>query len=240
MARNLEGQLVLVTGTAGGIGGGIVERLLADSAKIAATDLHPRPTPFDAPPDRLRFSLQDVGDEQGWIDTIADAIAWGGRLTGLVNNAGYIRNEMLIDLTAEAMDQQYRVNQRGPALGMKHAARAMAETGGGAIVNISSLGGLRGFPTTAAYGGNKWALRGMTKVAAIEFGKLNIRVNSVHPGSVNTAMLSERGRARSMAETPLGRVAEPDDIASVVSFLLSEDARYMSGAELSVDGGLGA
>jgi 3alpha(or 20beta)-hydroxysteroid dehydrogenase len=240
MARNLEGHVVLVTGTAGGIGGGIVERLLADGAKVAATDIRPRPNKFDAPEDRLRFSIQDVGDEQGWIDTIADVVAWGGRLTGLVNNAGTIRNEMLIDLTAEAMDQQYRVNQRGPALGMKHAARAMAETGGGAIVNISSLGGLRGFPTTAAYGGNKWALRGMTKVAAIEFGKLGIRVNSVHPGSVDTAMLSERGRAKAMAEAPLGRVAEPDDIASVVSFLLSEDARYMSGAELSVDGGLGA
>jgi 3alpha(or 20beta)-hydroxysteroid dehydrogenase len=80
----------------------------------------------------------------------------------------------------------------------------------------------------------------MTKVAAIEFGPLNIRVNSVHPGSVDTAMLSERGRAKAMAEAPLGRVAEPADIADVVAFLLSEDARYMNGAELSVDGGLGA
>jgi 3alpha(or 20beta)-hydroxysteroid dehydrogenase len=238
MAGKLEGQLVLVTGTAGGIGGGIVARLLADGARVAATDVHPPATPFDAAPDRLRFSLQDVGDEQGWIDTIAAATDWGGKLTGLVNNAGVIRNEYLVDLSADALDLQYRVNQRGPALGMKHAARAMRDTGGGAIVNISSLGGMRGFPTTLAYGGNKWALRG--KVAAIELGKLGIRVNSVHPGSVDTAMLSERGRARAMADTPLGRVAEPADIADVVAFLLSDDARYMNGAELAVDGGLGA
>ena len=240
MARNLEGQVVLVTGTAGGIGGGIVERLLADGARVAATDIRARPNKFDAPEDRLRFSIQDVGDEQGWIDTIADVVAWGGKLTGLVNNAGYIKNEYLIDITAEELDRQYRVNQRGPALGMKHAARAMRETGGGAIVNISSLGGMRGFPTIAGYGGTKWAVRGMTKVAAVEFGALGIRVNSVHPGSVDTAMLSERGRAKAMAEAPLGRVAEPADIADVVAFLLSDDARYMNGAELSVDGGLGA
>jgi 3alpha(or 20beta)-hydroxysteroid dehydrogenase len=240
MSGSLEGQVVLVTGAAGGIGGGIVAQLLADGARVAATDLKALPAPVDAPADRFRFSIQDVGDEQGWIDTIADVVAWGGKLGGLVNNAGYIRNEFLIDLTADELDRQYRVNQRGPALGMKHAARAMQASGGGSIVNISSLGGLRGFPTTTAYGGTKWAVRGMTKVAAIELGKLGIRVNSVHPGSVDTDMLSERGRARAMAETPLGRVGQPDDIAAVVSFLLSEAARYVNGAELSVDGGLGA
>jgi 3alpha(or 20beta)-hydroxysteroid dehydrogenase len=240
MARDLEGQVILVTGTAGGIGGGIVQQLLAGGAKVAATDVRPRPVPLEGPADRLRFSIQDVGDEQGWIDTVADVVAWGGKLTGLVNNAGYIKNDMLIDMTAEDLDQQYRVNQRGPALGMKYAAQAMVKTGGGAIVNMSSLGGMRGFPTTTAYSGAKWALRGMTKVAAVELGKLNIRVNSVHPGAVDTALLSERGRANAMANTPLGRVAHPEDIARVVAFLLSDDARYVNGAEVAVDGGLGA
>lgn len=240
MAQDLSGQLVLVTGTAGGIGGGIVAALLARGARVWATDIRPRPVPFEAPDDRLRFSIQDVGDEQGWIDAIAAVTDWGGRLTGLVNNAGCIKNDFLLDMTADDLDRQYRVNQRGPALGMKHAAKAMAETGGGAIVNISSLGGMRGFPTTIAYSGTKWAVRGMTKVAAVELGKLGIRVNSVHPGAVDTALLSERGRANAMANTPLGRVAQPEDIAGVVAFLLSDDARYVTGAEITADGGLGA
>jgi 3alpha(or 20beta)-hydroxysteroid dehydrogenase len=240
MRYNLVDQVILVTGTAGGVGSAIVNRLLADGARVAATDIRPRATPFDAPADRVRFSLQDVGDEQGWVDTIAATIAWAGKLTGLVNNAGYIKNDMLVDMTAEDLDQQYRVNQRGPALGMKHAAEAMARAGGGAIVNMSSLGGMRGFPTTGAYSAAKWALRGLTKVAAVEFGPLKIRVNSIHPGAVDTPLLSERGRERALAHTPLGMIAQPDDIAGVVAFLLSDDARYINGAEIAADGGLGA
>jgi 3alpha(or 20beta)-hydroxysteroid dehydrogenase len=240
MARDHEGQVIIVTGAAGGIGHAIVNRLLGGGARVAATDLRPSNAVYDGPQDMVRFSIQDVGDEQGWIDTIAATVEWGGKLTGLVNNAGYIKNDMLIDMTAEDLDQQYRVNQRGPALGMKHAARAMSRTGGGAIVNMSSLGGMRGFPTTAAYSGAKWALRGLTKVAAVELGRMNIRVNSVHPGAVDTALLSERGRANAMTNTPLGRVAQPDDIAGVVAFLLSDAARYVNGAEVAADGGLGA
>jgi 3alpha(or 20beta)-hydroxysteroid dehydrogenase len=240
MAIDLQGQVILVTGAAGGIGGGIVARLLANGARVAATDLRSSNAGFDGPPGMVRFWNQDVGDEQGWIDTIGAVVEWGGKLTGLVNNAGYIKNAMLVDVDAAELDREYRVNQRGPALGMKHAARAMIQTGGGAIVNISSLGGMRGFPTTLGYSGTKWAVRGMTKVAAIELGKLGIRVNSVHPGAVDTPILSPRGRERAMADTPLGRVAQPDDIAGVVAFLFSEGARYVNGAEITADGGLGA
>ena len=240
MAQDLSGQVILVTGAAGGIGGGIVEELLDGGAKVWATDVRAPAKAFDAAANQLRFSIQDVGEEQGWIDTVAAMIDWGGKITGLVNNAGLIKNDLLLDIAAEDLDRQYRVNQRGPALGMKHAARAMAQTGGGAIVNLSSLGGMRGFPTTIAYAGTKWAVRGMTKVAAVELGKLGIRVNSVHPGAVDTAMLSERGRANATANAPLGRVARPEDIAKVVAFLLSDEARYVNGAEVTADGGLGA
>jgi 3alpha(or 20beta)-hydroxysteroid dehydrogenase len=237
MPGRLEGQVILVTGAAGGIGRGVVNRLLEEGAKIAATDLRPADPPLPAS-NNLRFSTQDVSDEQSWRDTIAAVVEWGGRLDGLVNNAAIMHEHLLSEIDIEVLDQLYAANQRGTVLGIKHAAQAMKQTGGGAIVNFSSLAGLRGFPTTGGYSATKWAVRGVTKVAAAELGRDRIRVNSVHPGAVDTPMLTDGMRANE-GVIPLGRIGTPADIAGVVTFLLSDDAAYVTGAEIAVDGGIG-
>jgi len=237
MPGRLEGQVILVTGAAGGIGRGIVARLLEEGARVVATDLRPADPPL-APSNNLRFATQDVSSEENWRETIAETIQWGGRLDGLVNNAAVMSEARVIDIAVEDLDRLYAANQRGTVLGIKHAARAMKETGGGSIVNFSSLAGLRGFPTTGAYSSTKWAVRGVTKVAAAELGRDQIRVNSVHPGAVDTPMLTEDMRANE-GFIPLGRIGTPADIAGVVTFLLSADAAYVTGAEIEVDGGIG-
>jgi 3alpha(or 20beta)-hydroxysteroid dehydrogenase len=239
MAGRLANHVVVVTGAAGGIGHAVVERLLAEGAKVLATDVRPNARPFAGPAEAQRFRIHDVTDDAAWRDAIAEAVSWGGRLTGLVNNAGYIEYARLADVTADQIDRQYAVNQRGALLGMKHAVAAMKQTGGGAIVNLSSLAGMRGFSDSGAYAGTKWALRGLTKVAATEFGPFGIRTNSIHPGAIQTPMLGDELSPERAAAIPLGRVGQPEDIAPVVAFLLSDDAAYVNGAEITVDGGLG-
>jgi len=237
MSGRLEGQVILVTGAAGGIGRGIVKRLLDEGAKVAATDLRLADPPLPAS-NNLRFSTQDVSDEQSWRDTVAEVVEWGGRIDGLVNTAAIMSEDLVTEIEIEDLDRLYAVNQRGTMLGIKHAARAMKTTGSGSIVNFSSLAGLRGFPTTGGYAATKWAVRGVTKVAANELGRDRIRVNSIHPGAVDTPMLTEGMRSNEPL-IPLGRIGTPADIAGVVTFLLSEDAAYVTGAEIAVDGGIG-
>jgi 3alpha(or 20beta)-hydroxysteroid dehydrogenase len=237
MAGRLDGQVILVTGASGGIGRATVERLLSEGARVAATDLREADPPLPAGA-ALRFFIHDVSNEQAWRDAVAATLAWGGKLTGLVNAAGIVNHKMIADVTVEDLDQVYAVNQRGTALGIKHGAAAMRGTGGGSIVNLSSLAGMRGVVTTGAYAATKWAVRGMTKVAAAEHGADEIRVNSIHPGAVDTPMLNQAYRDQG-SFGPLNRIGKPSEIASVVAFLLSDDSSYMTGAELTVDGGIG-
>jgi len=237
MPGRLEGQVILVTGAAGGIGRGIVARLLDEGARVAATDLRPAEPPLPAS-NNLHFATQDVSNEQSWRDIIAEILLWAGRLDGLVNNAAVMSEDLLVDIDIEDLDRLYAANQRGTVLGIKHAARAMRATGGGSIVNLSSLAGLRGFPTTGGYSSTKWAVRGVTKVAAAELGRDRIRVNSIHPGAIDTPMLTE-GMRSNEGHIPIGRIGTPADIAGVVTFLLSSDAAYVTGAEIAVDGGIG-
>jgi 3alpha(or 20beta)-hydroxysteroid dehydrogenase len=139
------------------------------------------------------------------------------------------------------MEVHFRVNQFGVVLGLKAAAPLMQRSGGGAIVNVSSTAGLQGIPNAIAYVGIKWAVRGMTKSAALELAPLNIRVNSVYPGLIDTTMPNSRARddlERRAALLRLKRMGTAEDVAKVVLFLLSDDSAYMTGAEISVDGGL--
>ena len=185
----------------------------------------------------------DVADPRQWDDVIASVMGSHGRLDGLVNNAGVWRSASLGDTTLEMFREVIEINQVGVFLGMKAAAQVMTRPGG-AIVNISSVAGLIGPPGSMAYTASKFAVRGMTKVAAKELGRAGIRVNSVHPGYIGTQMLHELPvfrdgvPDRQLRAVPLGRVAEPIEVATVVVFLLSDEASYCNGQEFTVDGGL--
>jgi 3alpha(or 20beta)-hydroxysteroid dehydrogenase len=171
---------------------------------------------------------------------VAAAESFGG-LHGFVNNAGIYIPKPLLETDAELFERHVRINQFGCFLGMKAVVPAMERAGGGSIVNISSVAGLRGYPGAFAYSTTKWALRGMTKAAASDLAARRIRVNSVHPGPIDTEMIKIRGeeelRAR-VQQVPMKRMGTPEEVARLVLWLLSDESVYMTGAEISIDGGV--
>lgn len=242
MSGKLEGKVALVTGGARGIGAAIVRRLHADGARVVITDVlddagHALAAELG---ERAAYFHHDVGDEAEWVETLAAATARFGGLHVLVNNAGIFHPGQIADTPVRDIEQQFRVNQLGPFLGMKHGQVPLRAAGGGCIVNISSIAGQLGFPNAAAYVGTKWAVRGMTKTAALELAPAQIRVNSVHPGFIETPMLENNPPEANQAgieATPLKRIGKPEEIAAAVAFLASADAGFVTGAELTVDGG---
>jgi len=242
MNGRLEGKVALVTGGARGIGAAIVRRLHAEGAKVAIADVladEGRALAAELGA-RTAFFAHDVGDEASWAGTVTAVTGAFGGLDLLVNNAGIFHPGQIADTAAADVERQFRVNQLGVFLGMKHAQAPMRAAGGGCIVNISSIAGQLGFPNAAAYVGTKWAVRGMTKTAALELAPAQIRVNSVHPGFIDTPMLDNNPPEANQAgieATPLKRIGKPEEIAAAVAFLAGPDAAFITGAELTVDGG---
>ncbi len=242
MGKPLEGRVALVTGGARGIGAAIVRRLHADGARVVVSDVLEQEGRALAAGlgDRARFDVHDVGDDAAWSRVIGGTLSAFGRLDILVNNAGIYIPGRLAEATPESVERQFRVNQLGVFLGMRHAIAPMRQADGGAIVNISSIAGQRGFPGAAAYVGTKWAVCGMTKTAALELAPDRIRVNSVHPGFIDTVMLENNPPEANQAgieATPLKRLGRPEEIAAAVAWLASDEAAFVTGAELTVDGG---
>ncbi|CAA9236924.1 MAG: 3-oxoacyl-[acyl-carrier protein] reductase [uncultured Acetobacteraceae bacterium] len=240
MAR-FDGKVVLISGGARGQGAVEARMLVAEGARVVLGDV------LEAEGERLaaelgpnaRFFRQDVTVEDDWARLVSAAEAMGG-LHGLVNNAGIYVPRPLMETDAELFERHTRVNQLGCFLGMKAAAPAMERSGGGSIVNISSTAGLRGSPGAIAYSATKWALRGMTKSAAVDLAPRGIRVNSVHPGPIDTAMIhirSDAEIAERLAQVPMRRMGTAEEVARLVLFLLSDESAYMTGAELAIDGG---
>ena len=237
----LEGKVAIITGAARGQGEAEARLFVAEGARVMLTDVLPEGDAVaKALGDLAVFSEHDVGRTADWERIVKLTTQRFGRLDILVNNAAIYRMRSLLDTTDEELDEITRVNQRGPLLGMRAVAPVMRATGGGSIINISSGAGLRGVRNMIVYSTTKWAVRGMTKCAALELAPDRIRVNSVHPGIIETPMLKENPAALNQAmvrATPIGRIGQPQDIARMVLYLASDAASFITGAEFSVDGG---
>ena len=245
---HLDGKVVIITGCGQGMGRRHVERCVEEGASVIATDVRAEAglAAVDPLGAAAVFVAHDVADADGWKEVVATALDHFGRVDGLVNNAAIYPAPSIIEHdTLEAMERAFQVNVIGTWHGMRAVLEPMRATGGGSIVNISSLAGMRGFSRLGAYSASKWAVRGLTKVAAREFGDDNIRVNSVHPGTIDgTGMFSaptdQEAYDRLYKPMPLHRPGLPEEVSGVVIYLLSDLSSYVSGVEHVVDGGSNA
>ncbi len=237
----LTNKVILISGGARGQGAAEARLCVEEGARVIIGDV------LESAGRQLAAQLgqaatfipQDVTRESDWAAAIKAAEALGG-LHGLINNAGIYQPSTLMETDTTLFERHMRVNQLGCFLGMKCAVPVMERSGGGSIVNISSVAGLRGSPGAIAYSATKWALRGMTKAAAIDLAPKKIRVNSVHPGPIDTEMLHVRTpeqNARRVQQVPMKRMGTAEEVARLVVFLLSDESSYITGSEVAIDGG---
>jgi 3alpha(or 20beta)-hydroxysteroid dehydrogenase len=243
-ASDLTGKVAIVTGGSRGMGAATVRRLHEAGATVVASDIldDEGKALADELGDRVSYVHHDVTDEAGWVSVVEDTERQLGKLDVLVNNAGILKFNAITDTPIEELRQVLEINLIGTFIGMKHAIPAMKRAGGGSIINLSSTEGLGGTLFCGAYTGSKFAVRGITKVAALENGADNIRVNSVHPGGIDTpmtrAVVDDEGRKYIAAHVHgLKRMGQADEIAKLIVFLASDMSSYCTGAEFVIDGG---
>jgi 3alpha(or 20beta)-hydroxysteroid dehydrogenase len=230
----LDGKVVVVTGAASGQGAAEAAALAAEGAVVLATDVK---EPLHSPPARVTFRRLDVTEPADWSQAASWLASEHGVVHGLVNNAGITWRARLDEVALEDWDRVLRVNLTGAMLGIQAIVPLM--TAGGSIVNVSSRAALTGH-FTAAYTAAKWGLRGLSRVASLEFGPRGIRSNCLLPGYIDTPMVRTAPPAfveASLKEIPLGRKGTPEDVAPLVVYLISDESSYVTGAEISVDGG---
>jgi 3alpha(or 20beta)-hydroxysteroid dehydrogenase len=245
----LAGKVAIITGAAQGMGAAHVRRFVREGAKVLATDLNSAAGAAlvaELGPS-VAFAAQDVADEAAWQSVVATAEQRFGPVTTLVNNAGIIGPVVATaDMSADDFLRVCAINQLGVFLGTKVVIPSMIRAGGGSIVNISSISGIVAIYGTPnpAYAASKFAVRGITKFVAIEYGKQNIRANSIHPGYIRTPMMTEalddEGIKVAGGSVPIGRVGETQDVSNLVVFLASDESSFITGAEHIIDGGLTA
>lgn len=242
---DLSGKVAIITGAARGQGEAEARLFAALGARLVLTDVlvEEGQAVAESIGPAARFVHHDVGDEHDWRVVVDAAVAAFGRVDVLVNNAAICKVVPLLEQSAEGFEQMLRVNLLGAFLGIKAVAGPMKQAGRGSIVNISSQAGVQGLAGYSAYGSAKWGMRGLSKVAAIELGPLGIRVNTVYPGMIDTPMIAHLEVDRGLGGhpgAPLTRVGAPEEVAEVVAFLASDASSYMTGADLTVDGGASA
>jgi 3alpha(or 20beta)-hydroxysteroid dehydrogenase len=234
-----DGPVAIVTGAASGQGAAHVRRLAADGFRAVATDI----TDPSQAGHGVGCRALDVADEQQWTELVAAVLAEFGRIDVLVNNAGIAGPPAPIDATPLAVYQQViAVNQIGCFLGMRAVIPTMRDSRSGSIINISSVAGMGGAPGRISYQASKWAIRGMTRSAAVELADYGVRVNAIVPGWVDTQMAANAVLPveQLAAGIPIGRIADPSEISALVSFLASPESRYITGTDVVIDGGIRA
>lgn len=239
MTRRLDGKTIVVTGAAQGQGAAEARLFAAEGAAVVLTDVNTDDGNAVANEIGAVFLTHDVSSAADWDAVMAHVASTHGRLDGLVNNAAIFERNRLVDTTEDQLRRMLDINLMSVFFGMKTAVPLMSEQGG-SIVNISSAAGIRAAPGSFAYGASKFAVTGMTKTAAFELGELGIRVNSIHPGFIDTGMLPENQKVReNMAGiVPLGRLADPEEVARLALYLVSDESSYSTGSEFVVDGGI--
>ena len=238
----LDGRVALVTGGARGQGASEARLFAREGATVVISDVLDEQGEKTASALGCQYLHLDVTSESEWESVVTDTIERHGRLDILMNNAGIFQGAQLVNTSTDLWNRTVAINQTGVFLGMRTAARAMIEVGnGGSIINTSSIAGLEGGFGATAYGATKWAVTGMTKTAAKELGKYEIRVNSIHPGVIVTEMIDHlvKGNEEKMASRqPIRRLGEPEDIAQMALFLASDRSSYCTGQAFTVDGGM--
>lgn len=241
----LDGKVAIVTGGSRGMGAATCRLFVAEGAKVAIADVldeNGRALAAELGPSSIYVHL-DVAKEENWLEAIVYVEAHFGPIDVLVNNAGVLLFKSIVDTSADDLQRVINVNLLGSFFGVRCVGRGMVERGHGSIVNISSIDGLKATNGCVAYGISKWGVRGMTKVAAMEFGPKGVRVNSVHPGGVDTVMANQSGLSRDelnkplRGKVPLQRIGNPEEVAAASLFLASDESSYMTGSEVVVDGG---
>jgi 3alpha(or 20beta)-hydroxysteroid dehydrogenase len=233
-------RVAVVTGAARGQGWAIVQRLRADGFFVAACDVSAAElnNAVDGLGDESVIAVPlDVTSPSGWREAVAATVDRFGSLSTLVNNAGVLHRASIADESVEGFENAWRVNCLGAFLGIRATLDQLRSAEGAAVVNTCSTGAIRPFPQHSAYGSSKWALRGLTQVAAAELAQEGIRVNAVFPGPIATPMLDADTQARLAATSVSGRIGQPSEVADAVAFLVSDQATFITGSELVIDGG---
>ncbi|MEW1811963.1 glucose 1-dehydrogenase [Pseudarthrobacter phenanthrenivorans] len=232
----LEGKVALVSGGALGMGASHVRAIVAHGGKVVIGDIldDEGKKLADELGESAHYRHLDVRSDSDWRECVAAAEQEFGYLNVLVNNAGILRRADVTSTTDEDWDAVMDINVRGVFYGMRAAVPALRRAGSGSIINISSTAGLRGYPSSFVYGASKWAVRGMTKNAAADLAKYGIRVNSIHPGHIQTRMAQGFD---DVSTIPLKRAGQPSEISPLVVHLASDESLFSTGAEFVADGG---
>ena len=243
MGNRLDGKVAIVTGAARGQGEAEARLFAAEGARVIVADVLEEEgrAVAESLGAAARFERLDVRSEADWTRIVRGAQDHFGPLTTLVNNAGIVRFSAFEETSLDEYMSVIQVNQVGTFLGMRTAAPAMIAAGGGSIVNVASIEGLRGSNGLVAYGSSKWAIRGLTKIGAVEFGRRGIRVNALLPGSVDTPMSTppagfEIDTTAVYRDRPIARAGSSEEMAQAVLYFASDESSYTNGAELIVDG----
>lgn len=242
--KRLDDKVAVITGAAGGMGRTHSKRFIDEGAKVVVADLEETDGKDFAEElgDNAIFVELDVTDESSWKNLVEKTEAVFGSIDILVNNAGIVEAQTIQDTNYEDYKNTIQINQDGVFLAMKHIYPSMKKTENGSIVNISSINGIIGAAGNSAYIASKFGVRGLTKAAAADFADDNIRVNSVHPGTIRTPMTEQDDLKEivdaAIENTPMNRLAEPEEVTELVLYLASDGSTFSTGSEFIIDGGL--
>jgi 3alpha(or 20beta)-hydroxysteroid dehydrogenase len=237
-STRVAGKVALISGAAQGMGASHARIMVEHGARVVIGDLaeeQGKALARELGAENALFVHLDVTDYDSWVAAVAATVHHFGRLDVLVNNAGIFTRGSVEEASVEDFKRTIDIDLTGNFLGMKASVPALREAGGGSIINISSIAGLVGFKNRAAYSAAKWGVQGLTKTSAMDLGEYNIRVNSVHPGSVRTPMTA--GLERGFGQIPLGRDADVREISNLVLFLASDESSFVTGGAYAIDGG---